>query len=102
MLSRPSPARPGCNDAEGRENCHLSLGHETLSGPGASWQLGYHDSRQPGKITLEGKESQRVQEHGMVATVHLFGSPAGSGKTTQLLARCREASARGPASVLWL
>jgi ATP-dependent helicase/DNAse subunit B len=38
----------------------------------------------------------------MGATIHLFASPAGSGKTTQLLARCRAASARGPASVLWL
>src|SRR5438045_3506877 len=38
----------------------------------------------------------------MVATVHILASPAGSGKTGQLLARCREASARGPASVLWL
>ncbi|MBI1918205.1 MAG: exodeoxyribonuclease V subunit gamma [Planctomycetes bacterium] len=38
----------------------------------------------------------------MVETVHILASPAGSGKTTQLLARCREAATRGPASVLWL
>src|SRR5438045_3017977 len=38
----------------------------------------------------------------MVATVHILASPAGSGKTERLLARCREASARRPASVLWL
>src|SRR5262245_13535263 len=38
----------------------------------------------------------------MTATVHILGSPAGSGKTTHLLARCRAASARGAGAVLWL
>ncbi|HKB38873.1 MAG TPA: UvrD-helicase domain-containing protein, partial [Gemmataceae bacterium] len=38
----------------------------------------------------------------VTATVHILTGPAGSGKTTQLLARCRSASARGPGSVLWL